>query len=606
MSIKNNPFFLLNISTSASRREIIAAAEEQSFLHDASICSEAQNELVSINRRTAAEMDWFLDVDETNLNIIKSCISEQKEIPTDNLESLSRLNATLFNFSLLNNDIYELGYGIQDIDEQFSDLDEDEIINTINTCRNSAKMAVVQQAEVSSELSKKRERIRQEITNKLSGLDKSDYIELTTIIGERYVDLETEGGVIFEDILSQYEIDMQSEIESGVDSIRAQISKIKNDKDVVVIKKDVQDLISLVKSWDVLAQPLQLKSQASGMPHEISDDLAHEIRNVAFYLNNEKGEAEIALSLVKNMYSVFEEIEDLASIFDEDSEELTGIIQSHKDAKRVLDELESIKTLCEQTRKSPSDVNVANLISKVRAVNAQVKTLPLDIETIKKIRTNICMTVRDTAVDLHNRAGKTNLSLRISQALYELFSDITDIKAQLYNDTITLNRQNIYKEEKSKNSKAKLWGWLIVAIVIAVLYFTLVGGSDLASGSKSNTPVVTEQRFSASVPVGSKVYADIVSIFPEIGIYLENSTNYYKFVCSCEKSTGGTIWVVMSVEDYKKYFDSSASTSIYNEYAERKTFNTKRIHGIMKMAESVISDLSQDTGTYVIDFSSVD
>lgn len=50
MSINSNPFYLLNISSNAGRREIIAAVEEQSFLYDASICSDAKNELVSISK----------------------------------------------------------------------------------------------------------------------------------------------------------------------------------------------------------------------------------------------------------------------------------------------------------------------------------------------------------------------------------------------------------------------------------------------------------------------------------------------------------------------------------------------------------------------------
>ena len=77
---------------------------------------------------------------------------------------------------------------------------------------------------------------------------------------------------------------------------------------------------------------------------------------------------------------------------------------------------------------------------------------------------------------------------------------------------------------------------------------------------------------------------------------------------SSTTSSGSTVWINMTCSEYKSYFDSDASTSIFNSYADEITFSSpKRIHGVVKKCDSVLSGLSADTGTsLLIDFKSVD
>ncbi len=117
---------------------------------------------------------------------------------------------------------------------------------------------------------------------------------------------------------------------------------------------------------------------------------------------------------------------------------------------------------------------------------------------------------------------------------------------------------------------------------------------------------IEEKAFTTSTALNTPVYVNIVSIFPEIGIYTEGTSYYKEFVCKCKTSSGTYVWVYMTCSDYKKYFDASASTSIYNSTAETKTFNTsKKIHGTTINADSVLSGLSSDTGKIIIKFKSV-
>ena len=106
-----------------------------------------------------------------------------------------------------------------------------------------------------------------------------------------------------------------------------------------------------------------------------------------------------------------------------------------------------------------------------------------------------------------------------------------------------------------------------------------------------------ETLFKTSLSTGTDVYASISTIFPSLGIYTEGNSFYSYFVCECTTTTGSTIWVYMTVTEYKNYFDSDASNSIYNSEAEEiELVYPKKIHGTVVSSESVLGGLSSEIG----------
>lgn len=626
MMIENNPFYALGLTCKASRREIMAAAEEMSFSLDQDMITEAQNTLINPNRRLSAELDWFLDVSDAQVRAIRHQIETGVAMATDSLSGLSRLNATLYNFSISkDNDLYDLGYAILDIDEQFSSLDTDTIVSQINACRIAAKMPEVQVITVSQELNKKRESIRQTVSEKLTVLEKESFIELMTLLAEKLCDSEENEGVVIADIIDQYEIRMQSELERCTDEINSQFAKIKSLSNTTAVRTEIESLIKKVKAWDKMAQPLQLKSQASGMPHEMSEDLGHKLRDFAFLLHNEKSMSQEALMIVDAMVGIFRELDGLAEKFREDSDALKDLIKSETEAKAVLDELTSQQKEAESLKSFATEISVNSFITRVCKLDKTIKSLALEEPLGTQIRENLCYMARDVAITLHNNKSQTEYALKIANALQTEFSDISSLRAKLTEDCNSLKQQLAYKQlaqqrqaQQEAAQRSKNIGCLVVIGIVVVIWLisSLGGGSKKptstsSSYSPSRTTVtataVPEKRFSTSSTAGSKVYVDIVSIFPSIGIYTEGSSNYKNFVCECRTSSGTTVWVYMTVSEYRSYFDSDASSSIYNDYADEVTFSSgKRIHGTVKTANSVMAGLSSDTGTYVIDFSSFD
>lgn len=516
MALQNNPFYLLRVSCSAGRREIVSACDEMSFVLDPDICSEAQNELININKRLSAEINWFLDVNANTIDQIRSSIDNSELISTDGLTALSRLNASLYNFSLLEfEDYFEAGYAILDIDEQFSGLVVDDIVELININRDKAKLGSVQKQDVITELGKKREEIRQIITEKLSALDQDTYVELVTMIAEKCIaDDYYNDGVVLSDIVDQYEIRIQSALDERTEDIKKQIEIIEYLEDESDISEQVDLLISKVKEWDVFAQPLQLKSQASGIPHETSEQLGSKLRDLSLYLHNENGMTKEALTLANAMQSVFAELGELSDLFDADSDTLNDLLKGKKEAEEVVNELKLLQKESEDILLSPTTQRVNRFVERVKRLDRRIKSLNLDSGTEDKLRESLCYMARGTAVELHNKKQQTLNAITLVDALADEFGDLPLLRNKLKDDSMTLKQQFVLSEQQrlhptyssrssssSSGNKGCIVGVLVlVAIIGLITIFSSIGksSSNTSSSASSNSSKNSSYSYSGS------------------------------------------------------------------------------------------------------------
>ena len=638
--LEKNPFFMLEVAPTDKRATIISKAEEKAFYLEGNSCDEAQASLLNPSKRLSAEMDWFCGCDEATASNIRQSIKNKTVISTDGLTGLAKLNATLFNFAISSyDDYFEVGYAILDIDEQYGGVTPSGLMETLNECHKQAGILAASEDEIERELSKKREQIRKFIAAKTQNLSEDDYIEFITMLAEKCVaDEDYDDGVIIADVVDQYELKMQSVIEEATDEISNHLERIKRISNKEGIEANISGLVRRLKKWDKLVQPLQLKSMASGVTHQVSDRVGYDVRDLCLWLHNEQEMTETALSLVNTMKEIFAEIGNLADVFSSDSNALSKILREDKDTKEIIAGIKTVERIIEKWKgpdestnsfmiatNAITDTNVNDLIAKVKSLNARIKAINADEETITQLRTALCITAREGAIYAHNERHKTALALSIAKMLLAEFGDMGELRSKLSEDVSALNRQLIalnasrptytpsYQTTRSSSSGGSKKGWIIAAIIFAIIIIiAIASGNDSSSnngqssGNKPSYNQSSEVKFSSSVSSGTDVYADIVSIFPAIGIYTEGTSYYTHFVCECETSTGSTIWVYMSASEYKKHFDANVSTSIYNDYQDEKTFSSKRIHGEARKADNVMSGLSSDTGaTMLIDFESV-
>ena len=608
MLLQNNPFYLLKVSCTAGRREIMSASDEMSFVLDPEICSNALNALTNPNKRLDAEINWFIDLDADSIAYIRSFIENAKPISTEGLSSLSKLNAMIYNFLLSKDDSSKiLRYCISLLDRQYSSLDSDQITQTVNKNRSLARFNSVQKTDVEECIRKKREEIRQLITEKLSVLGQDRYVELITVLAEDCMAAEHyETGAVISDVIDQYEVRIQSTLEESTKAIEEHIAGIKNLTNDDAVSDKIKALIYRVQKWDKLAQPLQLKSQLSGLPHRISERLGSELRNLALYLNNEKGMSNEALELVSAMQGIFAELGTLSELLETDVDTLNDLLRKQKDSKEFMAEYDALKKEAENLKSYYGSSSINSFIDHIKKLDLRLKAMDLALETKTEIREAVCYLAKAVAIELHNSKQRTDYALIITKALLNEFGDIPSLRSKLNEDLTILNQQTelIWHNPNTSNSpKRKINPVLvIIGILVLIAAFYLIGGSS----SKSSSDINSASMLTSSAVPGDFVYTDIVSIFPGIGIGKQGSNNFTYFVCKCTTSDYSTVWVHMTCSEYKKHFDSSASYSRDSKYATEIGLSPpKRIYGTVWKAEGVAKGLSSEIGTMLIHFSSV-
>lgn len=519
--LHKNPFFVLNVTCTDSRKVIASAADQLSLINGNENYDEVQNTLINPKKRLSAEIDWFVDLDSSQLEDIRTCIHEKNPINYENFTSLSKLNASLYNFNLVEGiDPSLIRYDILELDEQYSELDIEEITDLINAARSTANMVSTREQDVLFELGRKRDSINQLISNKLTEIGGEEYIELITMLANDYSELnEYDEGVVISDILNQYEIRMQSEIEEKTAKIRSFIEHLKGLPADTSLKYSIQALIRQVQEWDLLVQPLQLKSMTTGMPHPISEEMGAELRRLALYLHNDRGKTEDALTLVEAMQETFAELGQTLAIFKSDTAVLKDLVHGEKDAEEVLTEMNSLRELSDRLKSNPQTSKVDELISRVKDLDVRIKSVEIEAELKINVRKNLCYLARDVAIFLYNEKQMTREAYMIAIALRDEFSDISDLGSKLFGEVNSLGQQLRVKvehqtlgsqqlqENKSKNAGC----FIVLGIAILIIVYTIFGNPSPSTSSTKATSQSPSSVQSTKVNATSSVRTSVVS-----------------------------------------------------------------------------------------------
>lgn len=337
--LEKNPFYILEVLPGDKRASIISKAEEKTFFADGNECEEAQASLINSTRRLSAELDWFFDISAKKQEEIIESIKNKKEICTDELSGISRLNAVLHNFSVLDfDDYFEIGYAILEIDELYEELDSSDICGVINKYRTQAGIAPATEGDVVVALGKKRAIIRQTISERLETLSEEDYVELVSMIAEKCIAEDTyNDGMVIGDVVDQYEVRMKSVIDEKMDAALSIIGKVDSNTNKPIVDLTVEKLIIALKEFDKYAQPLQIKRSVDGSVHEQSLHLARECREFAIELHNEHENSDASFKLIHALREMFPELTEFSEIIANDERQITKIKKEKEQFKKDLE-----------------------------------------------------------------------------------------------------------------------------------------------------------------------------------------------------------------------------------------------------------------------------
>ena len=295
-ALHRNPFHVLGATTRDGRGRVIELAEEQALVADEDACREAQNALVNLRNRLAAEMGWFPGVSPRKASELASGITARTLPATaGELPPLARANALAAHLESLppRTEPAQAGPVILKLAAAVEEVDPEEVLRDINEDRSVAGYQPVRDADfVVAEFEARKRDYRNAVRDYADRLPSRALVKLI----DRLVELGTDGGrrhapAVIQDLVDLYETAAQGFVEREAENVSALVERAKaavpyGQENVA---KVVDDIERAALNFNAVLKPVQTVNLVNGTDHLPSIGIAYAIRGLAIDLHNDHG-----------------------------------------------------------------------------------------------------------------------------------------------------------------------------------------------------------------------------------------------------------------------------------------------------------------------------
>lgn len=329
MNLFQNPFFIIGVSTRDSKQTIVEACDAKSLTVDSDLCTRFRSVLTQPRNRLSAELAWLPGLSPARaLGLIERLEKDPKNflLLAEVLNPLCKCNAmaTYLEYckpkdeSLIINVLMALAQSFELID--FANL-----MAVINEDRKIVGIPLIQDVEgIKHEMQNRREHIIGIMKDSLNNVKAPDNV-LTEIITKTTADGKLHPPILIEELTDKYQIEVQKYLDQLVGQIRNIISDIEK-QPKKMFEYQMPYLYKYLKTWDQIAQPIQLIQQSKGLDDAHSKELAHDMRGLALELANEHEMHLEAKQITEIISEIFKELPQFADKFSEDLMALENII----------------------------------------------------------------------------------------------------------------------------------------------------------------------------------------------------------------------------------------------------------------------------------------
>lgn len=337
----DNPFNILGVSTQNNKQSTTSAADDKSLEIDYEICQKALSELMNPRTRLVHELSWLPGMSPKKANdILQKLASHDKAILKEvNIPELSRINiliAALEDNKIISNKLDFIG-AIDKIMESYDRLNAQEIMGLINEDRTISGFPLIKTDEqISESILEIKNIVVNAIMNKLNHLKIKTLISIVTeIVDTSTNNGENQASEIIYGLVDKYSLSVHSHLEEELENIIKLM-------DIITRKafdgeSAVEDLIDKIceatRTWDMIAQPIQLSAKSRGLTHNLSEDIAFKIRDLGITLFNNNNMTNQLLKLNKLSKELFCELPEFYERATEDFELLKDILNEQEHSK---------------------------------------------------------------------------------------------------------------------------------------------------------------------------------------------------------------------------------------------------------------------------------
>lgn len=355
-ALNKSAFAVLGATTRDDRRRIVELAEERSLELDHELCQKARSDLTNPRTRLSAEIAWLPGVSPRKATqLVHGLLHDPLAIRQESgLPTLAHLNlmASAFESVKDSHDSDDLAEFIQEIASLAEQLYPEEVLRDINEDRSVSGFPEVKAVEqIEEELSERKRYYRNAIKDALDKLPSAKLVQvMTDTVEGATLGGEDHAPGLIDDLVDSYEVETQSPLQSGSENINKLIQSAKDaaPSGEAAVKAYVDKIEAAARSWDRIAQPIQLSAKARGTEHGLSSSLGWAIRGLTLDLFNKHDILSQAQRLTALLRELFSELPEISERVEQDVEALDEIAQERKEAAII----EPVKKLSESIVKA--------------------------------------------------------------------------------------------------------------------------------------------------------------------------------------------------------------------------------------------------------------
>jgi len=457
-ALNKSPFAVLGVTTRDDRRRIVELAEEKSLELDHEICQKARSDLTNPRTRLGAEIAWLPGVSPRKAsqlvdNLLQNPMAVREE---SGLPTLAHLNlmASAFETVSGDHDSEDLATFIQEVAHLAEDLYPEDVLRDINEDRAVSKFPEINAlAQVEEELTERKRYFRNAIKEALDRLPSAKLVQVMT----ETVDGATLGGEdhapgLIDDLVDSYEVETQSPLQSGAENIQKLIKAARDaaPSGEAAVKPYVDKIEAAARSWDRIAQPIQLSAKARGTEHDLSSRLGWDIRGLALDLFNTHDILSQTQRLTALLQELFSEIPEISERVEQDADALDNIASDRNKLYAKFKDFNLSGNSFTWNNRT-YDVNTINHIGFYRAITTHKTNF---YETGKTEKATLTLTLNNgqtvsISIDEQGIFWNKNRSQQIQSLadFYGYLMQVTfDRRLKFYEDQIERNGYWLYDE----------------------------------------------------------------------------------------------------------------------------------------------------------------
>lgn len=338
MLLKENPFYILNVKPSDNKQKIIDRHDEKIFDDDdnQAIYDNAQNILLSPNKRISAEVRWFCDESNNEVDNFINSIEFNAYCNSNFKHNLSKFNALLYNLSFIGKDT--LPDAIVTLDSIYAKLNPNEILDIVNNERKKARITEVQDvANIISEINLLRDDFRTVCKLVINDIPKFKYIRFVNEVIQQ-IDFKYKIGVIIDDFIAAYRLDVNMHIAEIDKYIDEDIKRIKNnpsEENFNLLEENVRKIAAMLRPSYIFDKNIGMLADNN------SDKYFYKVRRIAIDFYNEENNVQIALRISEILREAYTGFDEFINKISEDIEYLSSHNYSnvYYEARKAFDEI---------------------------------------------------------------------------------------------------------------------------------------------------------------------------------------------------------------------------------------------------------------------------